>query len=183
MDPRTILVDGYNVIRNLPGLAAAEHISLRDGREALLKQIAARYRHTPHRVIVVFDGDGAAESTQALPGMARGQIIYSRAGESADQVIRRLSEREQAAGIDCIVVSDDFEVRAAVSSHGGKGASVQDLAKRLGEPSKYQRRQYQHRSYLQQKWQKDSDGEGTWTTGNRRRPKQRTHQDSDDYLR
>lgn len=56
MDPRTILVDGYNVIRNTAGLAAAEHISLQHGREALLQQIAARYRHTPHRVIVVFDG-------------------------------------------------------------------------------------------------------------------------------
>jgi predicted RNA-binding protein with PIN domain len=183
MDPRTILVDGYNVIRNTAGLAAAEHISLQHGREALLQQIAARYRHTPHRVIVVFDGDGDVESSYALPGMPRGQITFSRAGESADQVIRRLSERERAAGIDCVAVSDDFEVRAAVQANGGKGAGVQDLARRLGEPSRYQRRQYQHRSYLQQQWQKDSDSGRTWTTGSRRKQKRGPHQASDDYLR
>jgi uncharacterized protein len=183
MDPRTILVDGYNVIRNTPGLAAAEHISLQHGREALLRQIAARYRHTPHRVIVVFDGDGDRESTYALPGMPRGQIIFSQADESADQVIRRLSEREQAAGIGCVVVSDDFEVRAAVQAHGGKGAGAQDLSRRLGEPSRFQRRQYQHRSYLQQQWQKDSDDGHVWTAGSGRKQKRRPHQVNDDYLR
>jgi uncharacterized protein len=182
MDPRTILVDGYNVIRNTPGLAAAERISLQHGREALLQQISARYRHTPHRVIVVFDGDGDVESTYALPGMPRGRIIFSRADESADQVIQRLSEREQAAGTSCVVVSDDIEVRAAVQAHGGKGAGVQDLARRLGEPSRYQRRQYQHRSYVQQQWQKDSDGGRTSTAGSRRKQKRRPHLVSDDYL-
>jgi uncharacterized protein len=182
MDPRTILVDGYNVIRNTAGLAAAEHISLQYGREALLQQIAARYRHTPHRVIVVFDGAGDVESTYALPGMPRGQIIFSRAGESADQVIRRLSERERDAGTYCVAVSDDFEVRAAVQANGGKGAGVQDLARRLGEPSRYQRRQYQHRSYLQQQWQKDSDGPRTRATGSKRKQKRGPHQVSDDYL-
>jgi predicted RNA-binding protein with PIN domain len=183
MDPRTILVDGYNVIRNTAGLAAAEHISLQHGHEALLQQVAARYRHTLRRVIVVFDGDGDIESTYALPGMPRGQIIFSRADESADQVIRRLSEREQSAGIDCVVVSDDFEVRAAVQAHGGKGAGVQDLARRLGEPSRYQRRQYKHRSYLRQQWQKDSDGGHASIAGSGRKRKRRTHQASDDYLR
>ena len=69
MGPRTILIDGYNAIRNIPALAAAERLSLRDGREALLAQVVARYRHTPHRVIIVFDGDGPAETTQPLPRM------------------------------------------------------------------------------------------------------------------
>ncbi len=157
MGPRTILVDGYNVIRNLPGLAAAERVSLRNGREALLRQIAARYRHTPHRIIVVFDGNGEEESTQALPGLARGQIVYSRAGESADEVIRRLCEREQQAGADCVAVSDDFEVRSGVQTAGARAAGVQDLARKMNQPSRYQRRNYQHRAYLKQQWDTDGD--------------------------
>lgn len=131
MGPRTILVDGYNVIRNLPGLMAAERSSLHDGRETLLKQIASRYRHTPHRVIVVFDGDGPAETRQALPGLPRGQVIYSRRGESADSVIQRLSAEERAAGAECVAVSDDFEVRSGVQANGGKGARVNDLGRQL----------------------------------------------------
>jgi uncharacterized protein len=179
MGPQTILVDGYNVIRNLPGLAAAERISLHNGRETLLRQIAARYRHTPHRVIVVFDGNGEAESTYALPGMTRGQIIYSRAGENADQVIRRLSEQERAAGADCVAVSDDFEIRTGVQATGGKGAGVQDLAERLNEPSKYQRRQYQHRAYLQQQWRKDGDSEHQGPISNKPKEKRRFRRDND----
>ena len=157
MGPRTILVDGYNVIRNLPGLAAAERVSLRNGREALLQQIAARYRHTPHRIIVVFDGNGEEESTQALPGMARGQVIYSRAGESADEVIRRLCEQEQKTGTDCVAVSDDYEVRSGVQTVGARGAGVQDLARKMNEPSRYQRRNYQHRTYLKHQWEADGN--------------------------
>ncbi|MGO8947809.1 MAG: NYN domain-containing protein [Ktedonobacterales bacterium] len=182
MGPRTILVDGYNVIRNIPGLAAAERVSLQHGRETLLKQIAARYRHTPHRVMVVFDGNGPVESTHPLPGLARGQVIYSRAGESADQVIRRLGEQEQAAGADCVAVSDDFEVRAGVQVNGGSGAGVQDLAIRLNEPSKYQRRQYQHRKYLRQQWQEESGGEAKRSSDSKldqRKQKRRSPVDRD----
>jgi predicted RNA-binding protein with PIN domain len=155
MGPQTILVDGYNVIRNTPGLAAAERVSLECGRETLVKLLVARYRHTPHRVVVVFDGDGKTESSYPLPGMARGRIIYSRAGESADQVLARLARQEQVAGAECLVISDDIEVRSDVQAAGGKGASVRNLAERLNEPSRYQRRQYQHRAYLRRQWEKD----------------------------
>jgi predicted RNA-binding protein with PIN domain len=136
-------------------LAAAERVSLQSGRETLVKLLSARYRHTPHRVIVVFDGDGKTESSYPLPGTAHGRIIYSRAGESADQVIARLSGQEQAGGAECVVVSDDIEVRRGVQATGGRGASVRDLAEKLNEPSRYQRRQYQHRAYLRRQWEKD----------------------------
>ncbi len=184
MGPRTILVDGYNVIRNIPGLAAAERVSLQHGRETLLKQIAARYRHTPHRVIVVFDGNGPSESTQPLPGLARGQVVYSQAGETADQVIRRLCNREQAAGADCIAVSDDFEIRTSVVASGGSGAHVRDLAAHLNEPSKYQRRQYLHRSYVLGQWQEESKTGSDWSpSGRRKKPKRSAPRNDNDLLR
>ena len=37
--PKLILIDGYNVIRRTPGLAAAERVSLATGREALIAQV------------------------------------------------------------------------------------------------------------------------------------------------
>ncbi len=181
LGPQTILVDGYNVIRNIPGLAAAERVSLRNGRETLLQQIAARYRHTPHRIIVVFDGNGTFESTQPFPGLTRGQVIYSRAGESADEVIRRLCELEQAAGAACVAVSNDYEIRTGVAARGGSGAGVRDLANRLNEPSKYQRRQHQHRSYVLRHLQDESEGEGSWSSRSElNKRKQRRRSPSDD---
>src|SRR5262245_2928996 len=74
VQPQTILIDGYNVIRRTPALAAAERQSLAGGRDALLTALSATYRHTAHRVVVVFDGDGAAETSEAHHG-CRGNVI------------------------------------------------------------------------------------------------------------
>ncbi|MGZ3581948.1 MAG: NYN domain-containing protein [Ktedonobacterales bacterium] len=157
MGPRTILIDGYNVIRNIPALAAAERLSLRDGREALLAQVVARYRHTPHRVVVVFDGDGPVESTQPLSRMSRGQIIFTRRGELADTVIQRLAAAECERGMTVAVASNDLEVRMSVEQRGGSGARVDALAARLNEPPAYQRRLAQHRAYVRQQWESTED--------------------------
>ncbi|HEX8032460.1 MAG TPA: NYN domain-containing protein [Ktedonobacterales bacterium] len=157
MGPRIILIDGYNVIRNIPALAAAERLSLRDGREALLAQVVARYRHTPHRVVVVFDGDGPVETTQPIPRMSRGQIIFTRRGELADAVIQRLAAAGCERAADVVVASNDLEVRMSVEQHGGSSARVDALAARLNEPPAFQRRLAQHRAYVRQQWESAED--------------------------
>ncbi len=175
--PRTILVDGYNVIRNTPGLAAAEQVSLQAGRDALLSSLAARFRHTPHRVIVVFDGNGSAETVQPLRRSTRGQVIFTRYGETADAVIQRIASNEAAAGTEVVSVSDDLEVRLGVSASGGQTASVDDLARRLNEPGKYQLRQARHRSFLKRQWDLASGEEPmspSPRTGRRQQNRRRT---------
>lgn len=154
MEPRTILIDGYNVIKNTPGLAAAERVSLEAGRDTLLTQVRAKYRHTPHAVIVVFDGDGEAESTISFPGFGRGRVVYTRRGETADEVIRRLAavERERG-GCQIVVVSNDGEVRQSASAVGHSAARADELARKLNEPDRYQRKQAMHRMYLRNKWE------------------------------
>ena len=83
MGPRTILIDGYNAIRRTPSLAAAECISLDAGRTALLVQVIAHYRPTPHTVIVVFDGDGETERSEPIARRTRGRVVFSRRAESS----------------------------------------------------------------------------------------------------
>jgi uncharacterized protein len=146
--PRTILIDGYNVIRNTPGLAAAERVSLQAGRAALLAQIVARYRHTPHTAVVVFDGNGSIETTTALAKGVRGQVVFTCCGESADMVITRIAARERACGAEVVVVSDDIEVRAGVGTIGGQAAHVAQLQARLNAPAKYQLRMARHRAHV-----------------------------------
>src|SRR5260370_23555665 len=82
VEPETLLVDGYNVIRRTPALAAAERHSLAGGRDALLTALRASYRHTAHTVILVFDCDGDAEAGQPFGG-CRGRVIFSRHHEPA----------------------------------------------------------------------------------------------------
>lgn len=174
--PRTILIDGYNVIRNVASLAAAERQSLARGREALVAQVVARYRHTPHRVVIVFDGDGPAESTQALPGLARCQVVFSCNGETADTVIARMAQAERARGAEVIAVSDDFEVRSSVAQSGGRGTHVQALSERLNEAPTHQRRMARHRMYVRQQWYAtEDDPQPPQRGGNpRRNPRRRS---------
>jgi predicted RNA-binding protein with PIN domain len=125
---RDILVDGYNVIKRDASFEALSLKSLAAARQLLVNQIATRYRHTPHQVIVVFDGDGISEqSTQDR----RVRIVYSRAGETADTVIARLAASARAAGHEVELYSDDSEVRQSVAQQGGSVGSTNQLTKHL----------------------------------------------------
>jgi len=125
---RDILVDGYNVINRNVSFQTLSAKSLASARQLLVNQLANRYRHTPHQVIVVFDGDGVSEQTLQE---RRVRIIYSRAGETADSVIARLAASARAAGREVELYSDDNEVRQSVSQQGGTISSTRQLTKNL----------------------------------------------------
>ena len=92
---RDILVDGYNIIKNGAAFKNVEARNFAAARDALVTQLVNRYRHTPHRVLLVFDGDSASEQ---VTHDRRICIIYSRHGETADSVIARLAAEARAAG-------------------------------------------------------------------------------------
>jgi predicted RNA-binding protein with PIN domain len=136
-----ILVDGYNVIKN-SGLFHAAGGNLMMAREALLAQLTQRYRHTPHHVIVVFDGKGVhQEETHER----RIRVIYSRYGETADSEIARLAAEARRAGREFTLYTNDREVQHAVASHGGSIHSVAHLAEQFNAPSRDVARKARHR--------------------------------------
>jgi uncharacterized protein len=103
-----LIVDGYNVIRQSPRLQFLDAMDLQRGREALLELLAHYRRRSHHQITVVFDGwqhGDLKESRDRHQGLA---IIYSRRGERADEVIKRLlhQERERA-----LVVTSDREIQ------------------------------------------------------------------------
>lgn len=155
--PRLIVVDAYNVIRRTPRLAAAERISLEAGRAALIALVTQHYRCTPHHVMIVFDGAGDRETTQAAPRLPRGQVIYSARGVSADSVIQRITAEPHPSGLPVVVVSDDMGVRADVIGAGASAASVEALSRRLDAPDKYRRRQEAHRAFLRDQWRRETE--------------------------
>lgn len=171
MGPRTILIDGYNAIKNTPGLAAAERVSLETGRESLLAQLRAKYRHTPHTVIVVFDGDGDVESTQVFAGWSRCKVVFTRYDETADAAIARLAAAERVRGHEIAVVSDDGEVRQTAHGAGHATARVNDLARRLNEPDRFQKKQAQHRTFLRSQWNADDSAPRPRVGNPKRSPK------------
>ncbi|MBV9616166.1 MAG: NYN domain-containing protein [Ktedonobacteraceae bacterium] len=127
-DARDILVDGYNVIKNNLMFRAMETKSLAEARMLLLRQLQNRYRHTTHRVIVVFDGDGKHEQVSHAEHI---RIVYSRYGETADSVIKRLSHEARLAGRVVEMYSDDEDVRHTVAEQGGKIETTSHLMRQV----------------------------------------------------
>lgn len=174
MQPKTYLIDGYNVIRNTPGLAAAERLGLAQGRERLVGLVAAKLRHTPHVTVIVFDGDGECETTTSLAKGVRGRIVFSRRGEPADAVIQRLAAQERACGCEVVAISDDLEVRLGIAAAGGTAARVGEFARHLDAPARHIQKQTQHRQYVRRELAGEREGTNDRTRGNpKRTPKRR----------
>ena len=122
--PTHLIIDGYNLL----GGSGIRSGSSESSREMLLHDLAA-YRHRKrHSITVVFDGWQQGRPTEQREHRAGVQVIYSRRGERADQVIQRLA-REY--GTDCAVVSSDHEIMNAARAHGAFVMGAQEFAGKL----------------------------------------------------
>lgn len=146
---REILVDGYNIIKNGTSFQAAGARNLAAARELLITQLVHRYRHTPHRVIVVFDGDGASEQVSHDRRIC---IIYSRQGEAADSVIARLATEARSAGREVEMYSNDQEVQQAVTRQGGSVGTTSQLTSQLNAAPRDVARRSRHRQAMRRKY-------------------------------
>jgi uncharacterized protein len=110
-----IIVDGYNLIRQSDTFRHSERKSLEEGRNALIRSLAGYRKLRGHRMTVVFDGwvgGSPAEERDLAFGV---EIIYSRLGEKADEVIKRLLER---GGEESLVVTSDREIAVYATRRG-----------------------------------------------------------------
>ncbi len=126
-----LIVDGYNVIRQVPRLQAMDARDLEAGRLALLEALAAYRQIRPaHKVTVIFDGwqgGGLQESRDRYRGLT---VVYSRRGEQADEVIKRLLNRE---GQRAVVVSSDRELQTFARAVGAAWVAAAQFARQYLE--------------------------------------------------
>jgi predicted RNA-binding protein with PIN domain len=113
-----IIIDGYNLIRQSDVLRLHERQGLEAGRKALVHLLAGYRRDRGHRITVVFDGWLGGPHQEERDREAGIDIIYSRRGEKADEVIKRLAR--QHADETLVVTSDrpvmDAAIRAGVTA-------------------------------------------------------------------
>ena len=117
-----ILVDGYSLLHNWPELAEGEPRHSEAARGALA-EILSQYQDangTP--VTIFFDGNRARYAKPKNEADGAVEIIFSRAGQTADDLIERAAHRFQAYG-EVLVVTDDFAERDTVAAFGGSVAS------------------------------------------------------------
>jgi predicted RNA-binding protein with PIN domain len=110
---RTLIVDGYNVIRQTPPYKAIAEDDLDASRLALVSDVAA-FSHGEFRATVVFDGhlnQGSDGQPHAIGGVT---VIFSRFGHDADSVIESLARTAREAGDDVVVVTSDAQTQWTV---------------------------------------------------------------------
>ena len=123
-----LIVDGYNLLGSTQGFSGR----LESGREELVRLLSA-YRHRRnHPITVVFDGWGQDRMMEQREHRTGVEVVYSKRGEKADQVIQRLVRQY---GSDCAVVSSDHEIIAVARSHGAFVMLAKEFADKLVVPS------------------------------------------------
>lgn len=119
-----LILDGYNLL-SAGGCLSGQ---LESARERLLRDLAS-YRHRKnHHITVVFDGWQQGQPSEQREHRSGVQVIYSKRGERADQVIQRLARQY---GPDCAVVSSDREIVDAARAHGAFVMGAQEFASKL----------------------------------------------------
>lgn len=91
---------------------------LEAARETLLRSLAGYRQRKGHAITVIFDGWQGGLGAEHREFQSGVEVVYSKRGERADQVIQRLA---RLYGRDCAVVSSDHEV---VNSARAAGAFV-----------------------------------------------------------
>ena len=150
-----ILVDGYSLLHNWPKLAQGHPRHSGAARDDLIERLT-RYQDaigTP--ITVFFDGGGAPPGTPAALSTPEMEILYSRSGQTADDLIERAAHRFAAYG-EVLVVTDDYAERDTVIALGGMASScrnfirtvestLDDVADHIKEHNRKERHRYQRR--------------------------------------
>ncbi len=123
-----IVIDGYNLIRQSDVLRIHERQGLEAGRKALIHLMAGYRKVKGHRVTVVFDGWLSGPPQEERDREAGIDIIYSRRGEKADEVIKRLA-RQQAD--ETVIVTSDRPVMDAAIRAGATAIPSREFEARI----------------------------------------------------
>jgi predicted RNA-binding protein with PIN domain len=116
-----ILVDGYSLLHNWQDLAPGKPRYSMEARDELIR-VLTLYRdaiQTP--ITIVFDGAGKSAGTESA-STPELEILYSRSGQTADQIIERVAARMNGIG-EVLAVTDDYAERDTVFYQGGMASS------------------------------------------------------------
>ena len=128
-----LLVDGYNRVGSAGMAVPAGSGRLEEARETLLKSLARYRQRKGHAITVVFDGWQGGLGAEHREFQSGVEVVYSKRGERADQVIQRLA---RLYGKDCAVVSSDHEIINAARAAGAFVIGAPEFrAKLLDRPS------------------------------------------------
>ena len=102
-----LIIDGYNLLHVNRSLIKLNSVQLQWERDRLIDQLSTYQELKPCRLTVVFDGWREGWSTETKEKKKGVELIFSKLGEKADEVIKRIV-REKGSGT--IVITSDRDV-------------------------------------------------------------------------
>jgi predicted RNA-binding protein with PIN domain len=126
--PIHIIIDGYNLIRQSNSFSDLDRQDIQLGREALLDTLAAYRRIKHHKITVVFDGTNAPLFSQHENQVKGIKVKFSRKGELADFLIKRMVNREREKAL---VVSSDLDIVNFAAAKGAATISSSDFEEKI----------------------------------------------------
>jgi len=121
-----ILVDGYSLLHNWPELARGKPRHSAAAREELIRRLTLYQDASGTPVTIFFDGSRPRGGTVDAAPKHELEVLYSRAGQTADQMIERAAYRFREYG-EVLAVTDDFAERDTVISLGGMASSCMNF--------------------------------------------------------
>ena len=118
---RTLIVDGYNVIKQTPPYSALAENDLDAARAALVGDVSA-FAHGEWKATVVFDGHNNPQSLGVPHDVGGVTVLFSRFGVDADTVIESLARSVRERGEEATVVTSDAQTQWTVL--GGRVARM-----------------------------------------------------------
>ncbi len=131
-----ILVDGYSLLHNWPELAPGRAPYSAAARDALIHRLTQYQDAIGTPVTIFFDGASLPNGRPTASNSTAVEVLYSRKGQTADEMIERAVHRFGPYG-EVLAVTDDHAERETVMSLGGSVAScwcfIQDVGNALAE--------------------------------------------------
>ena len=125
-----ILIDGYSLLHNWPELAPGQPRHSERARNELIHIVTKYHDATGEPITIFFDGSGAPPSTPKHESTRQVEILFSRSGQTADDMIERAAHRFQDYG-EVLVVTDDNAERDTVGGMGGSVCSCANFVRMI----------------------------------------------------
>ncbi len=146
--PPKVIIDGYNLLHVSPEFSVRREELLENARNRLIEKLS-RYKSQKNvSVAIVFDGWKGGMPTQSQEKLKGIKIIYSKLGEKADEVIKRIIADSSE---EVVVVSSDREIRDFAEKHNTVSVSSSEFERKIEMASLYQMKGYDEEDYEDRK--------------------------------
>lgn len=127
-----ILVDGYSLLHHWEDLAPGKARHSAAAREELIRELTLYQDAVGTPITVVFDGNRPMGGGKPEKSTRDVEILYSKAGQTADQLIERAAHRLSSYG-EVLVVTEDHAERDTATSVGAMTSNCENFIRAINQ--------------------------------------------------